>query len=316
MRGLRLVRGVKVVFCALLALGGWPTLLVAQAGNADRTILVSGATGIQGGAVARELARRGFRVRGLTRDPGSASALALRNAGIEPVQGDFDDPASLDRALNGAYGAFSVQQYRGIGIDAEIRQGKSFADAARRAGIRHFVYTSVAKAPLNTGVPQFDSKLVLEAYLREIGLPYTVVRPASFMVWLQAARREAAAHGVIRGPLPAEQVRNYVAPEDIGRLVAEFFESPTVWLGETIELAGDAVSYAEAAVLLSRHLGRPVRYEQIPWNEYVLAASVTEIARDEWYLEHDVATDVAPLRARFPWLTSVEQYLATLPAAP
>jgi uncharacterized protein YbjT (DUF2867 family) len=147
-------------------------------------------------------------------------------------------------------------------------------------------------------------------------LPQTVVRPASFMVWLQAARQEAAAHGVIRGPLPADQVRNYVAPEDIGRLVAEFFEAPTVWLGETIELAGDAVSYAEAAELLSRHVGRPVRYAQIPWSEYVQAASATEIARDEWYLEHDVATDVGPLRARFPWLTSVDQYLAALPAMP
>nr|NIW24717.1 NmrA family NAD(P)-binding protein [Gammaproteobacteria bacterium] len=124
--------------------------------RSTRTILVAGATGTQGGAVARELNARGYRVKGLTRNPNSERARAMTALGIEMVQGNFDDPESLDAALAGAYGAFSVQQYRGVGVDGEIRQGKAFADAAKRAGVQHFVYTSVAKATLNTGVPQFE----------------------------------------------------------------------------------------------------------------------------------------------------------------
>jgi len=300
-------RWAKALARVGILLCGLPALALAQSPPDQRVVLVSGATGTQGGAVARELAQRGYRVRGLTRNVDSEAARALAAQGIEPVQGDFDDVGSLDRALAGAYGAFSVQQYRGIGVEAEIRQGKAFAAAAQRAGVRHFVYTSVAKAPLNTGVPQFDSKLEIEAYIRTLDLPYTIVRPASFMSYLDEAREQALRQGFLSGPLPPNQVRNYIAPRDIGRLVGEIFDAPEAWIGAVIDIAGDAFSYADAAALLSRHLGRPITYRQIPWDEYALSASEMEQARDRWYIEHDVATDVAPLRERFPWLTSAEE---------
>ena len=139
-----------------------------------RVILVSGATGTQGGAVARELVDRGYTVRGLPRNPDSDTSRALTELGVRMVRGDFDDAASLDSALEGVYGAFSVQQYRGVGINGEIRQSEAFADAAKRAGIQHFVYTSVAKAPLGTGVPQFESKALIESYIRSLDIPYTI----------------------------------------------------------------------------------------------------------------------------------------------
>jgi len=255
------------------------------------------------------LLAHGYRVRGLTRSPGSDAAEALAALGVEIVRGDFDDAPSLDAALQGAYGAFSVQQYRGIGVEAEVRQGKAFVDAARRAGLEHFVYTSVAKAPLETGVPQFDSKLEIEAYVRASGLPYTIIRPASFMVWLDEAHEEAMAEGVIRGPLPPNQRRSYIAPRDIGRFVAIAFDAPENWLGREFDAAGDTVSYAEVAALMSRVLQRPVRYEQIPWQEYVLEATPLALARDAWYIENDVPMDVDMLRRTYPWLQTTEEYM-------
>jgi uncharacterized protein YbjT (DUF2867 family) len=305
MSSLRLLLRSALLAC-LAASVGVTSAQPAQQGG--RVILVAGATGTQGGAVARALVERGYTVRGLTRNPTSGAARALTALGVVMVKGDFDDAGSLAAALEGAYGAFSVQQYRGVGVAAEIRQGKAFADAARRAGVRHFVYTSVAKAPLATGVPQFDSKLEIEAYVRASGLPYTIIRPASFMIWLDDIREQALT-GVISGPLPGDQARSYIAPRDIGHFVADAFDDPEHWIGRELDVAGDTISYAGVAALLSRILERPVVYQQIPWEEYVRSATPTAIERDRWYIDHDVPMDTDALRREYPWLQTTEQYL-------
>jgi len=293
----------------LAALSAWPFSASAQETDKSmRIILVAGATGTQGGAVARELAARGYRVRGLTRNPDSDTSRELAALGIEMVRGDFDDAESLDRALAGAYGAFSVQQYRGVGVDGEIRQGKAFADAAKRAGIEHFVYTSVAKATLNTGVPQFESKLLLENYIRDLGLPFTIIRPASFMATFEEFREEAKT-GTISGPLPASLERVFIAPQDIGRLAAEAFDHPEEWLGRAEAIAGQRLSYSEVAASMARVLGHPVQYHQIPWDEYTATAAPTAVARESWYLENSDPVDVDALRTRYPWLMTLEEYL-------
>ena len=166
---------VILVWAALIAIPGYsgePALAEAS----PKLILVTGATGKQGGAVARELLRRGYRVRGLTRNASSKRALALTALGIEMVQGDFDKPDTISSALQGAYGAFSVQNYWEHGKTAEIRQGVSFADAAQAAGVAHMVYSSVAHANESTGIAHFDSKYKIEEHIRMIGLPYTIFR--------------------------------------------------------------------------------------------------------------------------------------------
>jgi uncharacterized protein YbjT (DUF2867 family) len=302
-----IVRSLALALAALIAL---PFSGSAQeVDDSMRIILVAGATGTQGGAVARELAARGYRVRGLTRNPDSEASRELAALGIEMVRGDFDEAASLDRALEGAYGAFSVQQYRGVGVEGEIRQGKAFADAAKRAGVEHFVYTSVAKATLNTGVPQFESKLEIETYVKDLGLPYTIIRPASFMVAFEEFREDAETTGTISGPLPAELERVFIAPQDIGRFAAEAFGHPEVWLGREEAIAGQRLSYAEAAAAMSRVLGHPVVYEPIPWDEFTATAAPTAVAREAWYLENSDPVDVDALRAEYPWLMTLEEYL-------
>ena len=300
------IRLVGILYFAFIAL---PIMVTAQEFDpSTRVILVAGATGTQGGAVARELNARGYRVRGLTRNPGSERSRALTALGIEMVEGDFDDAESLDRALTGAYGAFSVQQYRGVGVDGEIRQGKAFADAAKRAGVQHFVYTSVAKAPLNTGVPQFESKLLLENYIQSLDIPFTIIRPASFMASFDGYREDAE-NGQISGPLPASLERVFIAPQDIGRFAAEAFGHPEEWLGRIEAIAGQRISYAEVAASMGRVLGHPVRYYQIPWDEYTATAAPTAIARESWYLENTDPVDVDALRAEYPWLMTLEAYL-------
>ena len=301
----------RTVFALLgaLALGFSATQGTAQEDPpGSRLILVSGATGTQGGAVARALIERGFAVRGLTRNPASEGAQALRALGVEMVRGDFDDTASLDAALAGAYGAYSVQQYRGIGVEAEIRQSKAFADAAKRAGIRHFIYSSVLFAHLGTRVPQFDSKLEIERYIQSIGLPYSFVRPAAFMSNLEGVRESAQA-GVYRTPFPPDMARLHIAPRDIGRVVAEAFANPDVWIGRDLNLAGQRISFADLAATMGRALGREVRYEQIPWDEYTATATPTAISREQWFMANPVPIDLDALHREFPGLMTVEEYL-------
>jgi len=146
----------------------------------ERLILVCGATGKQGGAVARSLLDRGFRVRALTRDPQKPEAQALAEQGAEVVQGDMEDRSAVDQVLvEGVYGVFSVQNFWETGYDREVQQGKMVADAARAAGVAHFVYSSVGSAHRKTGIPHFESKWEVEEHVREIGLPFTIFRPPS-----------------------------------------------------------------------------------------------------------------------------------------
>lgn len=138
----------------------------------ERTILITGATGQQGGATARALAGKGFTLRAMTRNPGSDAARALAAAtGAELVKGELDDEASLKAALSGAWGAYAVQNTWTAGVEGEEAQGKRLATAAREAGVQHFVYASVASADRKTGIPHFDNKARVEDLVRSLGFP-------------------------------------------------------------------------------------------------------------------------------------------------
>ncbi len=136
--------------------------------GATDLVAVTGATGRQGGAVARALIARGRPVRALTRDPTSTRARALAAAGAEVVRADMEDPATLDRAFAGADGVYSVQNFMISGLDGEVRQGKNVAQAAARAGVRHVVQGSAGAGRRGTGVGSWDTKLDIEAELRRL----------------------------------------------------------------------------------------------------------------------------------------------------
>lgn len=278
--------------------------------NGDKVILVSGATGQQGGATARHLLAKGFKVRALTRDANSDKAKALAAQGATIVQGDLDDRASIDAALKGAYGVFSVQNYwqRGVGFEGEVRQGKAVADAAKAASVKHFVYTSVGAAHRGMGQEHFESKWQIEQYVQSLGLPYTILRPAAFMdnyFWQQAA----ISNGVFSSfGLRPEKTMQTIAVEDIGEFAALAFENPSAYLGKTIEISGDELTEAQMAAILAKVIGRPVTLTA-PEMPAGTAPTKEQIAMFTFFNGQGYDADIPALRKLYSGLHTFEQWL-------
>ena len=276
--------------------------------NAERLIVVAGATGKQGGAVARSLLEGGFRVRALTRNPRKPEAQALADRGAEVVQGDMDERSSMERALEGAHGIFSVQNFWEAGYDVEVRQGKTVADAAKAAGVEHFVYSSVGSAHRQTGIPHFESKWEVENHVRQIGLPYTILRPTAFMQNWEWAR-EMILGGTLAQPFDPDKAFQQVAVEDIGAFAAIAFENPDRWIGREVDLAGDEQSMTEIADTFSRVTGREVSYYQVPWDRFEEQVGEENTLNSRWINDVGYEADIAALRQEYPELTSFERYL-------
>src|SRR5919112_595176 len=236
--------------------------------NVERLILVCGATGSQGGAVARSLLDRGFRVRALTRDPQKPEAQALANQGAEVVQGDMEDRSAMAQVLvEGIYGVFSVQNFWETGYDREVQQGKTVADAAKAAGAEHYVYSSVGSAHRQTGIPHFDSKWEIEEHVRGLGLPYTILRPVFFMQNWEMMRAPIL-DGTLPQPLDPDKPFQQVAVRDVGAFAAIAFEHPDEWIGREVDLAGDEQAMPEVARTFGRVTGRDIVYYQVPWDQF------------------------------------------------
>ena len=228
-------------------------------------VAVAGATGNQGGAVARRLLERGHHVRGLTRHPDGQPANRLREAGAEILTADAEQPGSLVPAVTGADAIFVMASPFEAGEEAETRQARNMIDAAVAAGVPHVVYSSVASADRATGVPHFESKFAVEEHLRATGVPFTIVAPTAFMEmaiapWALPALRE----GWTGEPLSPDVPVQRVALADIGAFAALVIEQPDRFAGARIELAGDWLSGAEQAATLSRYVGHDLRYVQTP----------------------------------------------------
>jgi uncharacterized protein YbjT (DUF2867 family) len=276
--------------------------------NIERLILVAGATGKQGGAVARSLLDRGFRVRGLTRNPQKPEAQALSEQGAEVVQGDMEDRSDMDTALEGAYGVFSVQNFWETGYDGEVQQGKTVADAAKAAGVEHFVYSSVGSAHRQTGIPHFESKLEVEEHVRQIGLPYTILRPVFFMQnW--EMMREHVLGGTLALPLDPDKSFQQVAVEDVGAFAAIAFERPDEWIGREVDLAGDEQTMPEIAETFGRVAGKEIGYYQVPWDQFEEQMGEEFARQYRWFNDVGYEADIATLRQEYPELTSFERYL-------
>lgn len=276
--------------------------------HAERLILVTGATGNQGNAIAHHLLQRGnFKVRALVRDPNKPAAQALKQAGAELVVGDLNDRASLDRALQGAYGVFSVQIFQD-GSDTEIRQGKAVADAASSAGIQHFVYSSVGSAERNTGIPHFDSKFQVEEYIRASELPYTILRPV-FFFYNYNMMRPMVETGTLFQPLSPETKLQQLSEEDYGEMVAEVFDRPADFMNREIELASVDMTMPEIAAAFNRVLGKTVEYQQIPFEAFEQQVGEELTTMFRWFENVGYAADLAQLKRDFPAPTNFETYL-------
>lgn len=233
-------------------------------------VLVFGATGQQGGAVAAALAENRWAVRAFVRDRASDGAKSLASLGADLAEGDLADTGSIRHAMKGAYGVFSVQPSSGQGAaygmsdEQEIRYGKAVADIAVETGVQHLVYTSVnAAGPERTGMGHFDSKSEIEAHIHRLGLRSTVVRPAGFMelLMLPGMGLDKDLFTFFLRPKQSGQV---IAVQDIGKIVAAIFSAPERYIGQTIEIAGDELTAASLQESLSRAAGVPIAYQRFP----------------------------------------------------
>jgi len=244
-------------------------------------VLVIGSTGRQGGAVARRLLADGWQVRGLTRDPARPAAQALAALGIEPVRGDLDDPGSIRRAMQGAYGVFSVQDFWEVGLEREIRQGCAVADAAVAEGIGHFIFGSVgaAERTAGLGITHFEGKAAIERYLATLPLNVTTFRPVTFFENFISARYATTMieKGIFRFPFPGGRPFQMVALDDLATFVSLALGDPVTYIGRAIEVASDTVTMEGFAEAVGEAIGRPVVFRQLPTIPFAAAMRIVQL---------------------------------------
>jgi len=260
------------------------------------TFLVTGATGKQGGSVARQLLAKGRPVRALTRSTTSPAAQELARLGATLVQGDLGDRASLERAAAGASAIFCVTTSFEGGPEAETQQGINVADAAKGANA-YLVYTSVANADKETRIPHFDSKYEVEKHIRKIGVPAAILGPVYFMDNLLTMGRRGLAQKRYATPLSANRIVQQISTEDIGAFAVLALENQARFEGKRIDIGSDQVTGAQVAEILSRILGEPIAYQRTPMDP----TSERSIMY-EWLERVGYSADIAALRRDYPEL--------------
>ncbi len=263
----------------------------------ELTVVVTGSTGKQGGAVARGLLERGHKVRAVTRDPNSSQAKLLANAGATLVAASLEDTVAITKALEGATSLFAMTMPSG-GTDAETKQGIVAADAAKAADV-HLVFTSVGSANRQTGIPHFDSKYEVEKHIAKVGVRATILAPVAFMENLYFIR-EQLAKGIYASALAPTRALAQVAAADIGAVAVRVLEDAGRFTGKRFDLASDELTGNDALAILSRVTGRPFSYYQVPLD--VIGQRMGEDAARmyEWFDRVGFAVDRAALRREFP----------------
>jgi uncharacterized protein YbjT (DUF2867 family) len=262
------------------------------------TVVVTGATGKQGGAVARGLLERGHKVRAITRDPNSIQAKSLAGAGASIVTASLDDTAAIAKALEGATSLFAMTTPYGGAADAETKQGFAAVDAAKTAGV-HLVFTSVGSANRQTGIPHFDSKYEVEKYIAKADVRATILAPVAFMENLYFAK-EQLAKGVYATALPPTRPHAQIAVADIGAVAVRVLEAADRFIGKRFDLAGDELTGNEALAILSRVTGRAFTYYQIPLDVVRQRMGEDAVKMYEWFDRVGFTVDRAALHREFP----------------
>ena len=265
-------------------------------------VLVLGATGGQGRAVAAALIRAGRPVRALVRDPSSAGAAKLAAAGAQLAVGDFTDREALTAAMRGAVAAFALTTPFESGPTAEVEQGQAIIAASVTARLPHLVFSSVAGATVGTGIPHFESKAAIERALATSGLPHTVVAPTYFYDNALGGYQDLLT-GVLELSLPPDHPLQQLDRRDLGSFVALVLADPGPFTGRRIELASDGPTPIQMSQALTAALGRPVRFREVPVSDIRNPdmATMWQFLGAEGY-----QADIAALRRAYPtvaWTT-------------
>ncbi|MGB8448519.1 MAG: NmrA/HSCARG family protein [Nitrososphaeraceae archaeon] len=272
-----------------------------------RKILVTGATGQQGGALARLLLQKKHEVYALIRntEPESPKAQNLRNLGAKLIKGDLDNPDSLEQATNGIDSVFLMGTWVEVGTEGETRRGKMMVDIAKEKKIEHLVYSSVVNADKNTGIPHFESKYKVEQHIKNSGIPYTIIGPTFFMDNLLSYSRAGLQQGQLALPLSPSLILQQSALENIAEFFALVLERRNSFLGKRIDIASDELTGELAAKVLSDELRLKISYVQVPL-EQIRQASEDLALMFQWFERIGTGVDVASLHKQYPevnWLT-------------
>ena len=262
-----------------------------------RTVLVAGATGQQGGSVARTLLKDGHKVIGISRNENSPKAEALKQLGVDVLSADYSDHAGMVEIMSGVDTVFAMTTPFEGGMDAEIQQGKNLAKAAMFAEVGHFIFSSVGDADRATGIPHFDSKYEVEKYLQTCSMPHTIVGPAYFMDNLFFPFNiEALNEGTLKMAMPGDRVLQQIALEDIGRFVALVVNEREDWFGQRINISGDELSGDEATRILSKVLGREIKY--VGFDPQIMREQSEDMAlMYQWFIDEGYTADLGSLKS-------------------
>lgn len=275
-----------------------------------KTILVTGATGQQGGAVTRHLLLNNWKVRALVRDENKPASQELKKLGAEIFQGNMNDPGSLSKAMYGVHGVFSVQNFWEHGYEGELNQGKAVADAAKKTGVKHFVQSSVGGAERSTKLPHFDVKIEIENYLKTLELPVTTLRPVFFMENFNTFSAPVEADGklTLTMAMKPETKLQMITVDDIGAITAIVFNNPDEYIGKEIEIAGDELTMPQVAEAFAKKTGKETTFNELPME--VMRANSEEFANMfQWFIDKGYEANIPGLKKIYPGLTSFENWL-------
>ena len=241
----------------------------------SKLITVFGATGQQGGSVARALLAKGYKIRAVTRNPDNPKAKELQTKGAELVQvKNMDDVASLEAAIKGAYGVFLVTNYWGMlaenpatAYDREIAQGKAAGDLCKKLGVKHLVYSGLehVKEIIGKPCPPFDAKGIVEKYLDETGVPNTSTRYSYYYENFIVFGPQKNDDGTYTLTLPVKKAMDGVSVEDAGPAVAAIFDKPEEYIGKKIGFSGDKLTLFEYVAIIGKVTGKTVTYNEVPY---------------------------------------------------
>ncbi|MFP5076620.1 NmrA family NAD(P)-binding protein [Rhizobium sp. YIM 134829] len=290
-------------------------------------ILVTGATGKQGGAVVRALLQARYPVRAMTRDPQSPAAQALAAQGVEVVKGDFNDAASLDAALAGADGVFSMQMGSHPGDpDTEIVTGKALVEAAHRAGVRVIVHTSVARAGEQKSFVGWDegrweplywnNKAAVIDMVKAQGFRHwTILKPAMIMEDIVPPQVEVQFPslrelGRFETSIAADSGIDWIAAKDIGAFAAAAFIDPDRFHGHEIDLAAETFTLPEVAAKIAKATGKPVTAVTLSEEEALAKPHGAMMRQHEsWNNVEGYKVDLDAVRSWGIPLTTLDQFI-------
>ena len=265
------------------------------------SVLVTGATGNQGGSVVEHLLASDteFDVYGLTRDASGDRAQELSEQGVSMVEGDLNDKDSLAPHVAEVDAVFAVTNFWTEGYEQQVQQGENIAEVASEEGVDQFVFSGVGSHEKDTGVPHFDSAEEIDQHAQELDLPLTVLQPVFFFQNFEAFAEDIVEDGQIALPLEEGVSLQMIDVDDVGHAAAVALENPDEFVGEHVELAGDELTLAETADLLSEVTGQDVDPVHVPIEDAYESFGEEFTVMCEWFNEVGYSADIPALEEQF-----------------